>query len=240
VAEDNSTNQQVALAILAKLGYRADAVANGREAVEAVQAIPYDLVLMDCQMPEMDGYEATGAIRRLPGDARAIPVIAMTANAMDGDRARCLEAGMTDYLAKPVLPQAVAQMLGRWLGRRATEPPPPDPPPAGPAVFDRDGLVKRLMGDADLAQVVVAGFLEDMPAQLAALAEAAARGQDAQVALVAHRIKGAAANVNAGELQAAALAAERAGKAGETDEYRRLLSRLREAYACLDRAMRGP
>jgi CheY-like chemotaxis protein len=128
VAEDNPVNQVVALRMLAKLGCRADAVANGREAVAAVTTLPYDLVFMDCQMPEMDGLEATRAIRRwgladaggpdpvVPAErVRAVPIIAMTANAMSGDRERCLEAGMTDYLAKPVRSADLEAMLCRHL-----------------------------------------------------------------------------------------------------------------------------
>jgi PAS domain S-box-containing protein len=117
VAEDNMTNQQVALAILRKLGLRADAVADGREALGALRSIPYDLVLMDVQMPEMDGLEATRAFRAINsvGLNHAIPIIAMTASAMQGDREACLAAGMNDYLPKPVTPTALSQMMEKWL-----------------------------------------------------------------------------------------------------------------------------
>ena len=117
LAEDNRTNQTIALALLRKLGYSADAVANGQEALTALRDLPYDLVLMDCQMPEMDGYEATERIRAADGSVRnpAIPIIAMTASAMQGDRERCLDCGMNDYLAKPVSFGALAEVLERWL-----------------------------------------------------------------------------------------------------------------------------
>lgn len=117
IAEDNVTNQQVALAVLKKLGCRADAVANGKEAVESLRSIPYDLVLMDCQMPEMTGYEAAAQIR----DARSgvsnpgVPIIALTAHAMTGDREKCLSAGMDDYLAKPFQAATLARVLEKWL-----------------------------------------------------------------------------------------------------------------------------
>lgn len=117
LAEDNAINQKVALKLLEKLGYRADAVANGSEAVTALASIPYDLVFMDCQMPEMDGYEATRTIRSadFPVINAEIPIIALTANAMEGDKERCIAAGMSDYLAKPFNPQALVDILSKWL-----------------------------------------------------------------------------------------------------------------------------
>jgi len=119
VAEDNITNQRVAMGILRKLGLRADAVANGREAMEALRSVPYDLVLMDVQMPEMDGLEATRAARA-PGSGILnckIPIIAMTAHAMHGDREHCLAAGMDDYIAKPVTPADLSVVLEKWIMR---------------------------------------------------------------------------------------------------------------------------
>ena len=117
VVEDNHINQMVALKILRKQGYRADAVANGVEAIHAVQSVPYDLILMDCQMPEMDGFEATERIRK--GEAgeknSVIPIVAMTAHAMKGDRERCLASGMNDYLAKPVQPALLGATIAKWI-----------------------------------------------------------------------------------------------------------------------------
>jgi len=115
VAEDNLINQKVAVKMIEKLGYRADIAGNGREAVEALERMAYAVVLMDCQMPVMDGLQATTAIRRREGGGRRTPIIAMTANAMQEDRRRCLEAGMDDFLGKPVASQALAETLNRWM-----------------------------------------------------------------------------------------------------------------------------
>ncbi|MBN1236128.1 MAG: PAS domain S-box protein, partial [Methanotrichaceae archaeon] len=123
VAEDNPINQKVAQAMMRKMGLRADVVANGKEAVKALQMIPYDLVLMDCQMPEMDGFEATRTIRQEGSRVLnpSIPIIAMTASTMRGDRERCIKAKMNDFIAKPVQRRELAEMLARWLAIKTND-----------------------------------------------------------------------------------------------------------------------
>ncbi len=117
VAEDNVTNQKVVERMLEKLGYRADVVENGRDAIKALDAAPYDMVFMDVQMPQMDGFEATAAIRQREKerDTGHLPIIAMTAHAMKGDRERCIDSGMDDYVSKPIQPKELAAAIARML-----------------------------------------------------------------------------------------------------------------------------
>jgi PAS domain S-box-containing protein len=265
VADDNITNQQVALGILKKLGLRADAVANGTEAVRSLESIPYDLVLMDVQMPETDGVEATRLIRD-PGSAvlqHGIPIIAMTADALRGDRDRCRVAGMNDYVTKPVSPATLALVLEKWLPREdgPTLPPLAAGTAAGTApavsaaqavtaaaaevtaevtvpVFDRSGLAARLMGDEALEQIVVAGFLEDTPKQIEALRVYLAAGDATGALRQVHTLKGASANVGGESLRAVAQQTEKAGQAGDLGAIIAAVPDLECEFARLEEAMR--
>jgi CheY-like chemotaxis protein len=161
VAEDNFTNREVILAQLKKLGYNGEAVINGAEAVEALRRGDYSLLLMDCAMPLMDGYEATRRIRQ--SMQMHIPIIALTASAMPPDRERCLSEGMDDYLAKPVELPRLAAVLARWLSVSDSVPAASTLPESGEkptaVIFDADSLLRRLMDDRELAGALLKGFL---------------------------------------------------------------------------------
>jgi PAS domain S-box-containing protein len=261
LAEDNVTNQQVALGILKKFGLQADAVASGAEAVRALETLPYDLVLMDVQMPDMDGFEATRHIRDSGSRVlnHRIPIIAMTAHAMQGDRERCLKAGMDDYLTKPIAPQALLEAMERWLspdmtseaGRRTGPHPTPPPvavaPPAArperisgdqAVVFDWAGMRARLMGDDDLARAVLERFLEDVPRQFEALRGYLAAGDATAALQQTHTIKGASAAVGGEALRTIAVAMEAEGRVGGIDALRARVSDLESEYDRLAVAIR--
>ena len=247
LAEDNVTNQAVALGMLKMLGLTADAVADGREAVRALEVLPYDLVLMDVQMPVMDGLEAARRIRDPQSGVRdhAIPIVALTAHAMQSDRDQCLNAGMNGYLSKPVSPGALLETLEKWLGPAT---PAEDPPPAIPvagtavveaAVFDRASLLRRVAGDHDLAARIVDTFIADTPNQIQALKQSLAGADAPSARRHAHTIKGAAATVGgerlrlvAGDLEMAALKGNleivAAGAAELDAQFQRLADSMRQ------------
>ncbi len=229
-AEDNFVNQQVAIEMLNKLACRTDIVINGAEAVKALEDISYDLVLMDCQMPEMDGYEATRRIRDKRSNVQNpdIPIIALTANALKGDREKCLEAGMNDFIAKPVRQKTLFEVLARWVpgisrsenaetvtNSSAFPKAPPKQP--GEIVFDEQDLLERLEDDRDLARIIIAGFLSDTPKQILKLKEMLGKGDAEGTERQAHTIKGAASNVGGEDLRKVANEIEKAGKAGKLD-----------------------
>jgi CheY-like chemotaxis protein len=172
LAEDNVVNQKVALRILERLGFGAEAVANGREAVTALAAISYDLVLMDVQMPDMNGFEATQRIRDPESDVRNhdVPIIAMTAHAMKGDREKCLEAGMNDYLSKPVTPAALEEILRKYLDVEAASRgcgPPPKQDSAPPVQVAR--IREGTEGGPAFERERISAFLAETEQRLSAL-----------------------------------------------------------------------
>ena len=245
VAEDIATNQEVALAILGKLGYPADAVGNGAAALAAIEKVPYDLILMDCEMPEMDGYEATRRIREQESAAgkSRIPILALTAHAISGDRGKCMQAGMDDYLSKPIEPRRLAEALEKWLPAQKPAGDPAaqqDPPPLqASGIFDEKELLGRLMGDRSIAGRIIAGFLQDAPYQLRRLRERLQEEDVEGARRQAHMLKGAAATVSAGALRAVAFEVEQAGQAGESKRAASLLPRLEEEFEQLKAVLRG-
>ena len=224
IAEDNSTNREVALGMLRNLGLRADAVANGAEAIRALESIPYDLVLMDMRMPVMDGIEAARQIRN-PQSAvleHDIPIIALTADAMQSDRDSCQAAGMNDFVPKPILKSVLRAALKRWLctGNAATPSGAPQVVPSTTAadttlIFDLEGVLGRLDGDNELAAIVIAVFLEDIPAQIQTLKDFVKSGDTASSARQAHSIRGASANVGGDRLRNVASVMEKAADVGD-------------------------
>ncbi len=247
VAEDNVVNQDVALGILHKLGMRAEAVADGAEAVEVLKTVPYDLVLMDVQMPEMDGLEATRIIRdpQSPVLNHKVPIIAMTAHALQGDRRSCLQAGMNDYLAKPVSTQALAEALSTWLPAETPETKPDVSAGGGSVcasgpqspVFDRQDLVSRLMGDETLADRIVTRFLESTPAQIESLRRSLDSGDAAAAERTAHAIKGAASNIGGERLRQVAFAIEQAARDGDLNAAISHLADLQKQFKALQEAV---
>jgi len=196
VAEDNTINQQVAVGLLAKLGHRADVADDGGEAVALVEKCEYDLVLMDLQMPRMDGITATQAIRALPGRKAKTVIVAMTANAMTGDREACLDAGMDDYLAKPIDRRRLASLLDRWSGKLAEM---RGPVPTGNGAREELPLIdaeamadlRDSLGENSFRNLL-GRFHQSMPARLAELRQAA---DAAALARAAHGLRGAALNL---------------------------------------------
>ncbi len=235
----------VATRLLEKMGFGVVAVDNGQEAVRALEAGSFDLVFMDLQMPVMDGFEATRAIRDPQSTVRnrRVPIVAMTAHALKGDRERCLEAGMDDYVSKPVDPKKLATVTERWIGpspdpAHAPEPADAIEPVKESIVFDRPGLVARTMEDEDLLREIVSCFLEDAPRLIEDIKEHIRSGDSALAGAQAHGLKGAAANVGGVALSETAHEMERAGNAGRLEAADALLPELERQFARLRDRMR--
>jgi signal transduction histidine kinase/PleD family two-component response regulator/HPt (histidine-containing phosphotransfer) domain-containing protein len=238
LADDSITNQAVAVAILNKLGYRVDTVINGTEAINALKKNNYHIVLMDCQMPDMDGYEATKRIRKNEDGVKnpQIPVIALTANALKGDREKCLNAGMNDYLSKPIDPLILRDKLERWiLNKGAVEEfshdyflESNDEPEL--SVFEMGILLERLMGDKDLVDIVLDGFLKDIPSQIADLKRKIDEGDSVSAGILSHKIKGAAANIASPSLQKIASDMEKAGESENMETLKSLMVKIETEF----------
>ena len=237
VAEDNTTNRIIAVKMLEKLGHMAESVANGEEVIDSLRRIPYDLVLMDCQMPVMDGFHATMIIRG-PGSNvlnPRVPIIALTAHAMKGDRDLCIEAGMNDYVSKPTnvhdLAAAIERCLADASGFAHAAPVAQDV--GAPCDFDREGFLERTMGDRALASEIVAAFLADSPPLLEKLSEAIAAGDAAAAGKFAHTLKGSGANMGGQTFSRIASQMQDAGKANNLARLAELLPAALAAFQSL-------
>ncbi|MBF0413456.1 MAG: response regulator [Desulfamplus sp.] len=254
VVEDNETNMIVAKTLLSKLGYHADEAFNGKEGVDKVRSTHYDIIFMDCQMPVMDGFTATRKIRELERDTRLqrsasvkgsdshIPIVAMTANAMKGDREKCMEAGMDDFISKPVEPELLGQIIKRYFGlnsytvRRSEK---DDCSPENfnqkiaddhplsanllsfdkavsdtPLPFDRVAMIERFGGDEESVNLIVESFVEEAFEIVISLEQAVKSGEAEKIRALSHALKGSSANVHAIQLNKIALEMENAAKSG--------------------------
>ena len=244
LAEDNSTNQKVALRLLERLGQSADVVENGREVLDRLERARYDVVLMDVQMPEMDGLEASREIcARWPSGKRP-RIIAMTAEAMVGDRDRCLAAGMDDYIIKPVRLDELARALGRCVppGDRSGPPVAPSSEPASQA--SHEGPVDRRILeqiredlDEDAARDVIEDFLRASPAILAALRAAAANHDAGAIVRAAHTLKGTSATLGATAFAERCAELERLGRSGSVDDALAQVIAIEKLYAGVREAL---
>ena len=245
IAEDNLVNQRVALGQLSNLGYRAEAVPNGRELLKALENDPVDIILMDCQMPEMDGFAATAEIRRREGTARHTTIIAMTANALDGDQERCLAAGMDDYLSKPVKSEVLRLKLERWTT------------PEGKGLFEEvlnegNGSAADRADVIDLSQLaslrdiegpehahfftdLIDLFLDETESQLKGLHAAHSQNDDTAIRQVAHHIKGSSANIGATQMVVLLGQLEESGRSNEDTET--LLGKLDQEFELVRAAL---
>jgi CheY-like chemotaxis protein/HPt (histidine-containing phosphotransfer) domain-containing protein len=235
VAEDNEVNQKVAVRILEKLGYTVEVAEDGREALDACARTRYDAVLMDGQMPGMDGFEVTRRIRERETSGERLPIIAMTASAMKGDRERCLEAGMDDYVTKPVTPETLEAALRRWVGAPAA--PAEKAAAASPTAGDLldEAVIASLMSvddDGTLIEEVVATFLKIAPVRLASIRKAA-RGNAAQLERAAHSFLGSCGNLGCRRMADLCARLEVLGRSGSTEGAPGLASALEQEYAAV-------
>jgi signal transduction histidine kinase/DNA-binding response OmpR family regulator len=216
LAEDNAINQRLAVYLLEKRGHEVVVANNGKEVLATLAHQPFDLLLMDVQMPEMDGLETTASIRaREREQGGHVPIVAMTAHAMESDRERCLQAGMDGYLTKPVRPRELFETIARLIPHRADIGAERPQETAANDVFDRASLLARIDGDETLLQELIGLFLEDAPQRLDHLRDALVDDDPQQLERIAHTLKGAAGNVCAHRTFEAAKRLERLAKMGD-------------------------
>ncbi|HEX3868083.1 MAG TPA: response regulator, partial [Gemmatimonadaceae bacterium] len=234
LAEDNAVNRRLALALLERRGAIVTVAVDGREALDAWAPGRFDVILMDIQMPEMDGLEVTRAIRAREADGDHVAIVALTARAMAGDRERCLAAGMDGYIAKPLRAAELMEALDRVSpatdGSNSAE-------AAAVPVFDLPALLENTGHDPALVQELVALFRDDAPRHLARIHSAAAAGRGDELQHAAHALKGAASAITASAVAAAALTLEKAGRAGDLTDAQQLIGALESQLGALEAAL---
>lgn len=240
VAEDTLTNQMVAIELLKRRGYTVDVVSNGAEAVEALSRGSYAAVLMDIQMSEMDGYEATAEIRKHEGAQRHTPIIAMTAHALQGDREKALYRGMDDYLSKPIRPEQLDRVLERWIPQQAPEPVSEVASQATTEVPVSDGPLDHSVladlrmiqreGGGDIVERLVESFLSETPLHLDALREAAQLGEAQAFKRSAHALNGICRGVGASGMASMCLELEKQADSNDLTRAPELLAQLEEEF----------
>ena len=253
LAEDNPVNQALAMRLLEKDGHSVALACNGKECLAALERAPFDLVLMDVQMPEMDGIEATIAIRaKEKTSGTRLPIVAMTAHAMKGDRERCLEIGMDDYVSKPIRPDDLFKAIGQLTGSPAVagngdtaapqaEPsatePRAEPAPAPEAILDMETALARVDGEKKLLKEIAGLFLKDSATLLSDMKSACARRDAKALERAAHRLKGSVGNFGAASVVEAAWKLEMAGKNGDLNQAGSACATLEEEMARLTPAL---
>ncbi|MEQ9401539.1 MAG: response regulator [Longimicrobiales bacterium] len=233
LAEDNKVNQTLAVALLTRVGHHVTVAGDGRAALEALEGGDFDMVLMDVQMPELDGLEATRAIRaRETGDER-IPILAMTAHAMKGDRERCIAAGMDDYISKPIDPRALHLAIAQLSGQRvSTGSPRRTVPP-----FDHAKALYHVGGDPEILGQLVDMFLTQSDARIDRIVRATEEGGREEIEAAAHSLKGTAATLGMEPLRVRCLEMEHLAESGEVEKARRALPSLLDAFAAVRDAL---
>ena len=243
LVEDNLTNRQVALGILGKQGFLVDTAENGEKALETIDKNRYDLILMDIQMPIMDGLEATRRIRESGRTEaiRSIPIIAMTAHAMSSDRTMCLASGMNDYIVKPINPAQLLETIDRWLPEKSY----PDPQDvhrntddeiahttgtAARMLFDYDVFLERMLGDRNLTKIILKDFLVSVPEEIRILKSRINEGLMEMAAAQSHKLKGAFSNIGSTSLSELSYAIETASKNNDQNKLQQELAQLESGY----------
>ena len=241
LAEDNSVNRMVALGQLTRLGYKADAVANGLEAVEVLKSVPYELILMDCQMPEMDGFEAPRHIRnreRAAGGGRTVHIIAMTAHALQGDREKCLAAEMDDYLSKPVRVQDLQAALERFHGKQAAAlPAAAEPKPSAEPVIDFDQLNDATDNNPEMLRDLINLYRSDAGPAFRKLEQAVSDNAHAATTQLAHKIAGASSTCGLVGLAARLRKLEHAARQNDSADLAALLADARFEFQRVQEAL---